>query len=59
MTTELGVELFIPPLTLCTDNAAMGAIALPKLWASLTSDLDVDVTAGLVRPGGYLIRSRT
>src|SRR5581483_1163883 len=24
MTTELGVELFIPPVSLCTDNAAMG-----------------------------------
>jgi N6-L-threonylcarbamoyladenine synthase len=51
MTSELGVELFIPPLALCTDNAAMGAIALPKLLAGQVADLDVDVTAGLVRPG--------
>ncbi len=33
MAEELGVELFIPPPALCTDNAAMAAIALPKLWA--------------------------
>jgi hypothetical protein len=29
----------------------MAAIALPKLWAGQIADLDVDVTAGLVRPG--------
>jgi N6-L-threonylcarbamoyladenine synthase len=51
MAEELGVELFIPPPALCTDNAAMAAIALPKLWAGQVADLDVDVTAGLVRPG--------
>ncbi len=51
MADELGVELFIPPPALCTDNAAMAAIALPKLWAGEVAQLDVDVTAGLVRPG--------
>ncbi len=51
MADELGVELFVPPPALCTDNAAMAAIALPKLWAGQVADLDVDVTAGLVRPG--------
>jgi N6-L-threonylcarbamoyladenine synthase len=51
MAAELGVELFIPPPSLCTDNAAMAAIALPKLWAGQVADLDVDVTPGLVRPG--------
>jgi N6-L-threonylcarbamoyladenine synthase len=51
MTAELGVEVFIPPPSLCTDNAAMAAIALPKLWAGQVADLDIDVTAGLVRPG--------
>jgi tRNA N6-adenosine threonylcarbamoyltransferase len=51
MATGLGVELFIPPLELCTDNAAMAAIALPKLAAGQTADLSIDVTAGLVRPG--------
>ena len=51
MATDLGVEAFIPPLNLCTDNAAMAGIALPKLWAGQTAELDVDVVAGLVRPG--------
>jgi N6-L-threonylcarbamoyladenine synthase len=51
MTTGLGVELFIPPLELCTDNAAMAAIAVPKLAAGQTADLSIDVTSGLVRPG--------
>ena len=51
MADELGVELFIPPLSLCTDNAAMAGIALPKLAAGQVAELDIDVTAGLVRPG--------
>ena len=51
MARERGVELFIPPLSLCTDNAAMAGIALVKLAAGEVSTLDVDVTAGLVRPG--------
>ena len=46
----LGVELFIPPLALCTDNAAMAGIALPKLVAGHVAGLDLDVTPGLVRP---------
>ncbi len=50
MADDLGVELFVPPPALCTDNAAMAAIALPKLWAGQVANLDVDVTAGLVRP---------
>ena len=37
-----GAELFIPPLSLCTDNAAMAAVAVEKWrqqeWAAL--DLD-------------------
>jgi len=51
MTIELGVELFIPPPALCTDNAAMAGIALPKLAAGQVADFDVDVSAGLIRPG--------
>ena len=43
-------ELFIPPLALCTDNAAMAGIAFPKLAAGQVAELDVDVIAGLVRP---------
>jgi N6-L-threonylcarbamoyladenine synthase len=45
-----GAELFIPPLALCTDNAAMAGVALEKLAAGQVADLDIDVTAGLVRP---------
>ena len=45
-----GVELFIPPLSLCTDNAAMAGVAFEKLARGLVADLDIDVTAGLVRP---------
>jgi N6-L-threonylcarbamoyladenine synthase len=48
---DLAAELFIPPPALCTDNAAMAGIALPKLAAGQVADLDMDVTAGLVRPG--------
>ncbi len=46
-----GVELFIPPLSLCTDNAAMGGVAYAKLAAGQVAGLDADVTPGLVRPG--------
>jgi N6-L-threonylcarbamoyladenine synthase len=48
---DCGVELFIPPLSLCTDNAAMAGIALEKLAAGDVAALDIDVAAGLVRPG--------
>jgi len=51
MADELGIELFIPPSSLCTDNAAMLGVAVPKLAAGRVADLDCDVTAGLVRPG--------
>lgn len=42
-------ELVLAPLSLCTDNAAMSAIAWELFNAGLTAELDVDVTAGLVR----------
>jgi N6-L-threonylcarbamoyladenine synthase len=51
MAAEEGVELFIPPLALCTDNAALGGVAFAKLAAGQVSDLEIDVQAGLVRPG--------
>jgi len=44
-----GYELHIPPPTLCTDNAVMGAIAVVRLIAGLTEPLDLDVFPGLVR----------
>lgn len=43
------IELHIPPLKLCTDNAVMGAIAVERLKAGLTESLDLDVFPGLLR----------
>lgn len=43
-------ELFIAPPELCTDNAAMAAIAWELLAAGRTAGLDADVLPGLVRP---------
>jgi N6-L-threonylcarbamoyladenine synthase len=43
------IRLVVPPLSLCTDNAAMGAIAWEHLARGTTADLAIDVTAGLVR----------
>jgi N6-L-threonylcarbamoyladenine synthase len=51
MANDVGVELFVPPSALCTDNAAMAGIAFAKLAAGRVSTLDIDVSAGLVRPG--------
>lgn len=51
LANQRSAELFIPPASLCTDNAAMAGIALPKLAAGQIAALDIDVTAGLVRPG--------
>lgn len=47
---KAGVELFIPPMRLCTDNAVMGAIAVERLKAGLFEALDLDAFPGLVRP---------
>jgi len=49
LAAEEDVELHIAPLALCTDNAAMGAIAWERLEAGLVAGLDLDVTPGLVR----------
>ncbi len=43
------VELHVAPLALCTDNAAMGAIAIERFEAGLFDPLDLDVRPGLVR----------
>jgi N6-L-threonylcarbamoyladenine synthase len=42
MTAEEGAELFIPPLSLCTDNAAMAAIAIEKWRQQKWAPLDLD-----------------
>lgn len=44
-----GCELLIAPLSLCTDNAVMGGIAIERLKAGLVEPLDLDVYPGLVR----------
>jgi N6-L-threonylcarbamoyladenine synthase len=46
-----GAQVLIPPLDLCTDNAAMGAIAVERFRAGLFEPLDLDALPGLVRPG--------
>ena len=51
MATRRGVDLYLPPIALCTDNAAMAGIALAKLAAGQVAELDAEVTPGLVRPG--------
>ncbi|MBN2580700.1 MAG: tRNA (adenosine(37)-N6)-threonylcarbamoyltransferase complex transferase subunit TsaD [Pirellulales bacterium] len=43
------VRLHVAPLTLCTDNAVMGAIAVERLKAGLVEPLDLDVSPGVVR----------
>jgi N6-L-threonylcarbamoyladenine synthase len=42
MAAEEGAELFIPPLSLCTDNAAMAAIAIEKWRQQKWATLDLD-----------------
>jgi N6-L-threonylcarbamoyladenine synthase len=46
------IELIIPPLRLCTDNAVMGAIAVERLQAGVVEPLSLDVFPGLVRKNG-------
>ena len=43
------IELMIAPMALCTDNAAMAAIAWDLLRAGKIATLDADVLPGLVR----------
>jgi N6-L-threonylcarbamoyladenine synthase len=44
MVAEENAELHIPPLSLCTDNAAMAAQAIEKWRAGLFAPLDLDAT---------------
>jgi tRNA N6-adenosine threonylcarbamoyltransferase len=46
---ERSVRLFIASLSLCTDNAVMGGVAIERLEAGMTEPLDLDVFPGLVR----------
>lgn len=49
MANKLSVELLVAPLELCTDNAAMGAIAWEKAESGDYADLDIDIQPGLLR----------
>jgi N6-L-threonylcarbamoyladenine synthase len=42
MTAKEGAELFIPPMSLCTDNAAMAALAVEKWRAGRFAAADLD-----------------
>lgn len=44
-----GVRLHFAPMQFCTDNAAMGAIAIEQLRAGEIAELDLDIAPGLVR----------
>jgi len=46
---QLGYELHVPPLSLCTDNAVMGAIAVERFRAGKFADLTLDVSPGVER----------
>jgi len=46
---EHDFRLVLAPRQLCTDNAVMGAIAFERLNAGQQDDLDLEITAGLVR----------
>lgn len=49
LAAEKNYRLHVPPLSLCTDNAVMGAIAMERLRAGITSELDLDIFPGLER----------
>lgn len=49
MARQKGIRLFVAPMSLCTDNAAMAAIAWESLRRGRFAPLDLDVTPGLVR----------
>ena len=42
-----GVELLIPPMSLCTDNAAMAAMAVESYRAGLFAGMDLDAEPSL------------
>jgi N6-L-threonylcarbamoyladenine synthase len=49
MCREEDTELFIPPMSLCTDNAAMAAVAVEKWRARQFADLDLDAIPAYAR----------
>jgi N6-L-threonylcarbamoyladenine synthase len=49
---ERGYRLHVPPLSLCTDNAVMGAIAVERFRAGKFEDLSLDILPGPERAAG-------
>ena len=49
LANRTNTRVIIAPMDLCTDNAAMGAIAWELFERGVTAELDVDVVPGLVR----------
>jgi N6-L-threonylcarbamoyladenine synthase len=47
MMNRIGGELFIPPMDLCTDNAAMAALAVEKWQRGQFASLDLDAEPNL------------
>ncbi len=47
MVASEGAELFIPPMNLCTDNAAMAALAVEKWRRGVFAPLDLDAVPNL------------
>ena len=47
--SDRGGELFIAPMEMCTDNAAMAGMAWESLAAGTIARLDLDVSPGLIR----------
>jgi N6-L-threonylcarbamoyladenine synthase len=48
MAAKERVELLIPPLSLCTDNAAMAALAVEKWRRGEFAGLDLDAEANFL-----------
>ena len=46
---DAGIDLVLPPRELCTDNAAMGALAWERIERGERDSLDLEVVPGLVR----------
>jgi N6-L-threonylcarbamoyladenine synthase len=49
------IDVIIPPISLCTDNAAMAAVAVHRFRAGSFDPLDLDAAAGLVRSEADLV----
>jgi N6-L-threonylcarbamoyladenine synthase len=50
MAARAGCRLVIPPLSLCTDNAAMAALAVEKWKAGRFAPLDLDAEPTYLGP---------